>query len=176
MTNKKAIILTISILLVVCFLGIGLIWPYKGEVFEQYESNNKYFKIKAIAYEEEGIIKLPMGGAYYEYQSAPINSENWQEIITIRHDDPNPISKDKIYFVNDQIGYFYMNYDYCITIDGGKNWIIGNATKDLPNWENYRESINTLKISPDGSGEMIFINKAPTLYTKDYGKHWNLNK
>jgi hypothetical protein len=95
--------------------------------------------------------------------------------------DPNPIARDQVRFVNAQVGYAFMGWMYAVTTDGGRNWSVWNAEKDLPKWDccNYR-LISAVNIDVNGSGTMI-LNPIPQrqgevrqLHTKDFGHHWNL--
>jgi hypothetical protein len=64
--------------------------------------------------------------------------------------------------------------------DGGSNWSVWRAEKDLPNWKccNYK-LIRDMRIAPDGTGTMNVnpipqrSGEAPELHTKDYGRHWS---
>jgi hypothetical protein len=146
-------------------------------VNEQWETSNRTFKIRVTAYAEEngGFV----GGAYYVFQSAKTDSDSWQEIMTVRHDDPVKIPREQVTFVSDQIGYAFMLYNYGVTVDGGATWFVWNAPKDLPHWRDTRANIEEIQILPDGTGRMRLRSStdqaAPELHTNDYGQHWNLN-
>jgi hypothetical protein len=108
--------------------------PQRGKkIIEAWETTNSTFKVSVTAYAEENGSFVP--GAYYDFRSAPSRSERWQEIFTFRHDDLVPIPKQQVHFVNDKIGYVFMSWMYAITTDGGSNWSVWSAEKDLPGWE-----------------------------------------
>ena len=98
--------------------------------------------------------------------------------MTFRHDDPVPINRDGIAFLDDEIGYVFMGWKYAVTTDGGSTWHVWSADKDLPGWEccNY-QLIQDIRIGPEGKGTMK-LNRLPhrqgeaELYTEDYGRHW----
>lgn len=111
------------------------------------------------------------------FQAAPEGSKDWREIMSLRQDDPVPIPRNQIRFVNDQIGYIFMVYNYAITTDGGATWFVWNIVEDLPGWHQNRVAIEEVQIAPDGKGVMMLTSfskqKAPNLYTEDYGRNWS---
>lgn len=147
------------------------------KINERWEAGNDTFKVRVTAYAEEngGFV----AGAYYVFESAPVGSDNWREIITVRHDDPVPVPRQQIRFVNDQIGYVFMVYQYAVTTDGGTTWFTWNIIEGLPNWRRNRAAIRDVQITPGGTGTMIlapFTNQPEVteLYTRDYGQHWSI--
>jgi hypothetical protein len=154
--------------------------PQRGKkIIEAWETTNNTFKVGVTVYAEENGGFVP--GAYYVFRSAPLSSAGWQEIFTFRHDDPVPIPQQQVHFVNDKIGYVFMGWMYAMTTDGGSNWSVWSAEKDLPNWQccNYR-LIQDVRVAPDGVGTMKLnpiperSGEVPELRTKDYGRHWSL--
>jgi hypothetical protein len=152
--------------------------PYMGRVIESWETSNQTFKVRVDSHAEENTF---VGGAYYVFRSAPSGSDAWREIMTFRHDDPNPIPRDQVHFVNDRVGYVFMGWMYAVTTDSGASWTVWDAEKDLPKWDccNYR-LIATVKIEASGTGTMILDpihqrqGEVRQLHTKDFGQHWNL--
>jgi len=147
-----------------------------GKVIETWETTNHTFKVRVTAYDEKGSYPSP-GGGYYVFQSAPVGSENWGEIMTFRHDDPIAIPRDQVRFVSDLVGYVFMGWQYAVTTDGGRSWSLWDASKDPALSKTYRyDSILGVSISPDGNGEMTFRLTGETkqgFKTKDYGQHWS---
>lgn len=99
--------------------------------------------------------------------------------MTFRHDDPVPIPREQVRFVNDRIGYVFMGWMYAATTDGGRSWSVWDARKDLPDWSccNYR-LIQDVRMQLDGVGRMT-LNPIPgrpaeasELETQDYGQSW----
>lgn len=152
--------------------------PQRGKkVIEAWETTNNSFKVSVTAYAEEHGGFVP--GAYYVFRSARIGSENWQEIMTFRHDDPVPIPRDQVRFVNEQIGYVFMVYNYGVTTDAGATWFVWDITSGLPDWQHNRAYIKDVRIASDGTGTMKLnhILQRPEvleLHTKDYGRHWSV--
>jgi len=136
----------------------------------------KTFKFRVEAYDERNTF---VGGAYYDFRSAPISSENWQTIMTFRHDDPVPIPRKNVRFVNEEVAYAFMGWKYVITTDSGKTWSLWNAEKDLARWQccNY-QLIKDVEVKRNGSGKMIMEpipgrrGELPELHTTDFGRHW----
>ena len=149
----------------------------RGKVEETWETSKNSFRLRVTAYAEEngGFV----AGRYYVFQSAQSGSNAWHEIMTFRHDDPIPIPRDQVRFVNDRIAYVFMGWMYAISTNGGQSWSIWNALTDLPNWKccNYG-LIQDIRIDSGGGGTMTLnpIRKregeVPILCTKDFGRHW----
>ena len=143
---------------------------------ETWETTNKTLNIRVTAYEERGVL-LP--GTYYVFESAT-DSNSWREIMTFRDDDRPKIPRDQVRLVNDQIGYVFMGWMYAVTTDGGTNWSVWNAEKDLPRWQccNYR-LIQEVHVASNGLGVMTLKpipqrpGEVPELHTNDYGRHWS---
>jgi hypothetical protein len=154
--------------------------PERGKLISQWETNNNVFKIRVSEYEEKGAL---LAGAYYVFESASLNSDTWQQIMTFRHDDRVGIPKDQVRFVDERIGYTFMGWMCAVTKDGGASWTVWDAKKDLPNWQccNYG-LIRELSIAEDGKGVMRLNpvvqrgGEVPELHTKDYGQHWSVTQ
>ncbi len=151
--------------------------PYMGNVTESWETSNQTFKLRVDRRAEQNSF---VPGAYYVFRSAPSGSDSWREIMIFRHDDPVAIPHEQVRFVNDRVGYVFMGWMSAVTADGGANWSIWSADKDLPNWQccNYR-LIKDVRLESDGTGIMVLNpisqgrGEVPELRTKDYGRHWN---
>jgi hypothetical protein len=146
-----------------------------GRVVDTWEYANNYFRLRITAYDEKGVYPAPSGG-YYVFESSQADIENWQTIMTFRHDDPVKIRSDQVRFVNEQVGYVFMGWLYAVTTDGGRTWSVWDASKDpvLSRTYNY-DLIRQVSISPDGNGHMdlnLTGNKEEQLRTQDYGRHW----
>ena len=158
------------------FVGCELLSkPHQGKkINERWETSNKAIKIRITSYAEENGGFVP--GAYYVFEAARLDSAKWQEVLTFRHDDPVPIPKEQVRFVNDEIAYFFMVYEYAITTDGGRTWLVRDIVTDLPNWQQNRPSIKDIRIASDGSGTMELTSSTNReerpLRTEDYGRHW----
>jgi hypothetical protein len=148
-----------------------------GAVSETWETSNQTFRLRIDRRDEN----VWTSGAYYVFQSAPAGSDSWREIMVFRHDDPNPIPRDQVRFLNEQVGFVFMGWMYAVTTNGGASWSTWNAERDLPRWlcRNYR-LIAAVNMQADGTGTMILNviterqGEVPQLHTKDFGKHWNL--
>jgi hypothetical protein len=148
----------------------------RGAEIEKWQTENKSVKIRVTSYEESG---ANVNGAYYRFESAAAGSNDWREIVTFRHDDRPRIPADQVRFVNDHIGYLFMGWVYAVTTDGGANWSVWNASRDLPNWQccNY-QLIRDVQLTIDGAGTMTLNpipqrqGEVPQLHTQDYGRYW----
>jgi len=153
--------------------------PYRSATpFETWIGENKTFRVRVSAYEEK---EAPVTGAYYLFESTSANSTNWHEIMTLRHDDQPAIPKNQIRFLNDRIGYVFMEWMYAVTTDGGNTWSVWNAIKDVPDWQWSKYGvISDVRIEPDGTGKMVLkslsdpARKVPDFRTNDFGRHWRV--
>lgn len=149
---------------------------HRGAVLEQWQSDNKPFKIRVTAYEEKG---ANVNGAYYLFEAASAGSDHWREIMTVRHDDQPKIPADQVRYVNYDIGYVFMGWMYAVTTDAGNSWSVWSAEKDLSDWQccNYK-LISDVTIGSDGRGVMRLNpiegrrGEVAELRTNDYGRHW----
>lgn len=151
----------------------------RGKVLEEWETANSTFRMRVTAYREKALINP---GAYYVFQSAPIGSENWKEIMTLKFDDPVPIPREQVRFVDDRTGYGFMGEAYAVTTDSGQTWSLWNAEKELQNRVHvHSRSIEKVNIAADGTGTMhLYENpfqpgRIPILRTQDHGRHWSLD-
>lgn len=147
-------------------------------VLERYEtSNGPSFHIRVTAYAEDHGGFVP--GAYYVFESSSDEGNGWREIFTFRHDDPNPIPRQQVVFLDNNIAFVFMGWMYSVTKDGGTTWHTWTAEKDLPDWEccNY-QLILSVNLTRTGTGVMRLDTtidrrgEVPELRTNDYGQHW----
>lgn len=166
-----------------CFVVGLLLWilpfffPQRSEtILETSEFQRGDRKIVVTAYAEKNSF---VPGAYYSFEAVD-DSNNRRQIMTFRHDDPVPINKKAVVFLNDAVGYVFMGWTYAVTTDGGSSWHVWSADKDLSGWKccNY-ELIEDVHLSSDGTGRMRLNpipqrqGEVPELHTKDYGRHWS---
>ena len=144
-----------------------------SQVIDQWDTTDGNIDIRVKAYAEHGWGPAPLG-AYYVFESARHGSNNWQEIMTFRHDDPVPIPRDQIRFVNDTTAFVFMGWMYSVTTNGGNSWTVWSAS-DVGLEVNYK-LIETVDLKPDGEGLMKLDicrgNKVHELTTTDFGRHW----
>lgn len=150
----------------------------KGAAYETWETQNDAFKVKISAHHEMGIF---MPGAFFVFESAPINSNDWRTFLEYRGDDPIPISRERFHFVNDRTAYFYGYENFVATIDAGQNW--SQWKPNLPDSRGriYQWGIKEAKIDADGKGKMTLerydeqANKriSTEVFTENYGQNWN---
>jgi hypothetical protein len=173
---KKMVMAKIAL---VALAIVGCSYPsYPGEIRETYETSNHAFRVRVNRHAEEnrGVLE----GAYYVFQSAPVGSDQWRDIMVFRHDDPVPIPRNQIRFVNENTGYVFMGWMYAVTTDKGAAWSVWDARQDLPKYYeccNYR-LVGDVKIDVDGTGAMRLnlipgrSGAVPELRTSDFGRHW----
>ena len=142
-----------------------------SRIIDQWETTNENIDIRVRAFAEDG---WGPAGAYYVFESARHGSNNWQAIMTFRHDDPVPIPREQIRFVNDRTAFVFMGWMYAVTTNGGANWSIWSAQEHIPEY-NYA-LIESVYLESNGYGFMRLdtsrSNDVPALGTRDYGRHW----
>jgi hypothetical protein len=151
----------------------------KEKVIDTWETENTPFKIRVKYYEREDVEPQQV---YYSFQS--VNKEfltGSRNIITVTSPNIIEIPKRQIRFVNDKIGYLFMNGVYAVTLDAGHTWSVWDAELDLENWQCCnRQFIEEVALVSDGTGKMKITpikhhsNYISELYTGDYGKHWSV--
>lgn len=150
----------------------------RGAVIDRWEVSNHEFKLCVTAYRERAIFTP---GAFYVFQWAERDSDNWHEILTVQTDEPIPIPREKVRFVNDRIAYLFMSRYYAVTTDSGRTWNIWDAEQQLPyRQHNLWPSVKEVHLQTDGVGKMSLPplvdqgEEVPLLHTTDYGRHWNV--
>lgn len=157
-----------------CAFGVG---GGRGDTVEAWETVKGNFKIRVTEYKEKNPVHLTH--FFYVFESSDAASGEWHEIVEVKNDDDVPLPRDQMRFVNDRIAYVFMNEKYAVSTDGGKVWKVWEVTpKNLPQLQ-IRGHIKNAHIELDGSGQLTLdalidgkINEL-TLYTHDYGQHWN---
>ena len=147
--------------------------PRMGETVESFETSNKTFRLRVDRHAEVGGFMAVLNGAYYVFRSAPVGSDNWHDIMTYRHDDPNPIPRDQVRFVNDRVGFVFMGWMYAVSTDGGASWTVWDAYRDLKSQCCNYGLIQDVHLEPNGTGTMI-LRDVPKLRTNDFGRHWSV--
>src|SRR5205809_6977236 len=125
---RRPFVIVIAVSALVFGIFVAATWPAAllflppriGPIAETWETTNGSFRIRVDRHNEENGGFVP--GAYYVFRSAPVGSEAWRDIMTFRHDDPNPIPRDQVRFLNDRVGFVFMGWMYAVTSDSGATW------------------------------------------------------
>lgn len=157
-------------------ISMLVIGPYMGPVTESWQTSGQTFQLRVDVHSEQNTF---VPGAYYVFRSAPKGSDTWRDVMTFRHDDPVPIPRDNVGFVDDRTAFVFMGWMYAVTTDGGATWSVWDAGHDLPNWQccNY-QLITEVRLDANGIGTMTLNpirdrrGEVPQLRTKDFGRHW----
>lgn len=177
MKIKFASGMLVGLMAVVSGLGLYVVLnTQSGAVLEQWETTNGAFKIR-IRRRPELMNFLPR--YYYDFESQVGGENRWRSITTLLLDDPVPVPRNQVRFVNDDIGYLFMSSVYAVSIDGGKQWSVFNVRTDPPLGTNDSYlTIRDVQMESNGSGTMTVYSKSAgsvvELRTKDYGRHWGL--
>lgn len=171
------IILGMSLVIALYFYASDFISPKRSsQIIDSLEVRNGEMTVRVTVFSETNSI---VPGAYYTFES--VNRADLPvEILTFRHDDPVPIDKNWIVFLNEKIAYVFMGWMYAITHDSGKTWAVWDGSKEFRDWKccNY-SLIKQILVNEDGTGEMHLSdadgNLAGILVTGDYGQTWRTN-
>ena len=177
--NRILAVLTLAALLAFSNCKV-LSGPHMGDTVESFETSNQTIRLRVDRHAEVGGFG-PIAGAYYVFRSAPVGSDAWHDIMTFRHDDPNPIPRDQVRFLNERVAFVFMGWMYAVTVDRGATWSVWDARTNLPNWQccNYR-LITDVQLNADGIGTMTLHpiqdrrGEVPQLRTRDFGRHWSV--
>jgi len=143
-----------------------------GKKFETWEVKNGNQRIVVTACREQFRYNP---GAIYEFEF--IGESGRSSIMSFRHDDPVPINKEGVVFLNEDVIYVYMGWKYAISTDGGGTWDTWNGEYALADWEccNYY-LIDKVEMDETGKGSMSLSESrtmpARIMVTNDYGKSW----
>lgn len=178
--SMRIIIVVTTIVLGASLWGLAHLYQgTRGKVLDRWETTNATFRVRVTAYKENVLI---VPGTYYVFQSAPVRSEVWQEIMTLKFDGPAQIPREQVRFVDDRVAYAFMGETYSVTTDGGHTWTLWNSEAALRNQPDVvSRSIKMVSIRADGTGTMQLYEHpyqkgaTPTLRTEDYGRHWSLD-
>jgi hypothetical protein len=150
----------------------------KGKAYETYETDNTYFKVKITASEEVGIFTA---GAFFTFESAPVDSNDWRTFWDYRADDPVSIPRERFHFVNDQTAYFYGYGHFLTTVDAGRSW--SHWKPILPDSEGrtHHWGIREASIEADGKGTMKLERYdeqsnqriSAEVFTENFGRNWS---
>jgi hypothetical protein len=120
-------------------------------------------------------------GTYYRFEAAPLESNNWRTIFTLRHDDRPEIPRDQVRFINDETAYAFMGHIFAASTDAGVTWSVWDAERELKDGLCSRLCfIEAIDIKVDGTGTMKVVpvsdrpGPVPELRTKDFGFHWSM--
>lgn len=144
----------------------------KRNVLEKWNAAGNGMRFKVVAYELLDPDIKPKG-VYYSFEIAEGGL-----IMSVRLDKQEAIPRDQVRILNDRVAYMFMGWKFAATADGGHNWSVWNAERDLPDWQCCDEAlIKEVNISPDGVGKMSLsaggeLNQPAILLTDDYGLHW----
>lgn len=171
----------------VCFVSsvVAVYWepiisvlrgPRPGAVLQQKLVESGNTRVRVLALREEGGLMPAMNGAYYRFQVLNETSGEWKEIMTSRHDDPNPIPESWIAMNGSKTIVVFINAEYSISVDGGETWTRRTLCNTYPKRDACRYScIAEMEIRPDGKGTAELSGRDDQLTrieTSDFGGSW----
>ena len=172
---------TAAVIFFTC-LGATLFWVFRSfspHQVDEYQVSSGSLQLRAHASREGGIGLNAPGGIYrYEYRPDPQSA--WTLITEFRYRTPEPIPRGQIRFVNDQCAYFFHEFVFGVTTDGGRSWTIrgkpGRSFDTLHLWAFPR--IDSVTIDEGGNGVMHVSPyewqtlNSNELTTNDFGRTW----
>lgn len=90
----------------------------RGRVMDRWETHNSRFKIRITEYEEKQPVALHRFN--YVFETSPVATNNWRELIDTWTDDDIRIPHDSVNFLTDAAGYVVMGEAVAVTSDGGQ--------------------------------------------------------
>ena len=149
-------------------------------MIEGWETHNSKFSVRV----ERRADLYGFMSYWYVFRSAPNGAVAWHEVTRQLHGEPVALPKKQIRFVGEDVGYLFFQLKYAVTTDGGQTWSVfdfGNNSSFKPENLDYSR-IADVEIKADGIGQLTMFKYDPThgqsilFFTKDYGKHWNLER
>lgn len=157
------------------WLFFSFILPGQGPVVEEWQTQNSKFQVRVQRRPD----LYGFGTYYYIFDSAPSGSNSWREVVRLLHDEPIPLPKNQIRFVNDEVGFLFMELKYAVTTDGGKTWSVFDFVKQYDPQRHDFSRIANVEVLRDGSGTVRMygfegtLKESPSFYTEDFGKRWS---
>jgi hypothetical protein len=155
--------------------------PVPGKMIDSQEFANNSFKVRVQIYDEGNKAHIFERGCHLQLASAKLSSNEWNQFSTAYYSKCDEIPRDRVRFVNDKTAYVFMQWWFKVTTDGGIKWSSWNVPGHLPDRVYYSPRlIQDVSMNSDGRGTMTLNpegvrNKEQlTLYTHDFGLHWNL--
>ncbi len=149
------------------------------DAIDQYSVACGPFEIRARAL-REGKLGLNAPGGIHSYESRHDAASSWLPITSFRYSTADMIPRDQIRFVNDTFAYFFHEFVFAVTTDGGKTWTVRgepDASFDtLHQWTSPR--IQAVTMNESGRGTMRVSAypwqqlRSTELSTDDFGKTW----
>ena len=169
----RGILLSLGLAIsLVAFLSYEVLYVKRGTIFDQYETGRGTLTLKVTSFHETAWL-LFVPGAIYDFEANPAG-ESWEHVMTVRIDDPNPIPRSQIRFLDERTAYLFMAWKYAVTRDGGITWSVWNAREDAS--LKCRSYISDVQLESNGVGtmqlELYQQHTNCTLRTTDYGLHW----
>ena len=155
----------------------GSLRTRRRELMDSLEMQRHIFKVRGVSYRLPGVTPE---GVYHSFEVYSTELGWWQGIISLRLDEPVSLKHNQISFVSNDICFVFVGWKYAVTTDGGKTWTKWDAEDQFINTSCCHSNlIKNVQILPNGEGVMYLNSEQSTysaLYTKDYGKHWEINR
>jgi hypothetical protein len=150
----------------------------KGAAYETAEMRNESFRVRITAFRETGIFTP---GAFFVFESAPLDSDDWQAFWDYRADEPVSIPREQFHFVNDRTAYFYGYNDFLMTNNAGQSWSHWKPALPDSGGKTYQWGIREANIDACGKGKMklerydeqLKARATSEIFTENFGQSWN---
>ena len=180
MTRLEIVMIVLLVLLVTCFSGAAIWWEPAVKTPYDTQSATGGFTIRVTARREFGL-GLDARGGIVRYEHRADDQSEWIAITSFRLPTLDPIPPDQIRFLDAQRAYFFHEFVFGITIDGGHTWVIRGrpARSAVTGTRLVYHRIDHVLIAPDGVGTMsvsAYPGQPPPLavdlVTADFGVTW----
>jgi hypothetical protein len=155
-------------------IGSSACEPRPGELREQWEQGNERFRVRVQVFDEGNKAHLFEPGCHLRIASAQAGSDAWRRFGNAYFSKCDQRFKDRVRFVNERVGYVFMQWWYTVTVDGAGAGRHGTCPRTCrAGRSTARSSFDDVSIKPDGTGTMTLnpagmAGKQPlTLYTGD---------
>jgi hypothetical protein len=157
--------------------------PRPGKLREQWERSNGTVQIRGEVYDEgdtaHRLAIFDERHCHLSLRSLPPGSDTWREIGSAYFAPCDADIKSRVRFVNDRVAFFFFQWWYTVTVNGGESWHFWDVAAHLPG-RAYTSTglIEDVSIKPDGTGTMtlnpvgLVEHKQLPLHTADFGQNW----
>ena len=181
-TRRWVLAVVVGCLALLACLAAGVFWIrafLEPDLIDEYLVSRGRIELRVRAGREGGLGQNAPGGIYH-YETRSAATAPWQSITVFRYSEPNSIPRGQIRFVNDSCVYFFHEFVFGVSTDGGLSWTIrGEPEKSLNTLHQWAfPRIESVSINEDGTGVMRvspyrWQTLASTeLTTDDFGKTW----
>jgi hypothetical protein len=157
-----------------------LVWFPRAKPYDQYSLTGESLAIQVTA-REQRFMALAAPGGIYDYEARRLPDGRWETILSFRYSSTEPIPRGQIVFLDRDIAYFYHEFIFAMTTDGGRSWTVrGEPERSFDATLQWRfPRIEHVALAADGTGLMRVSPYSwhkftyRQLSTNDFGRTWH---